>query len=69
MHWLDTYVAKCMNAHLGRWESFWAPGSYSVVHAVDAAAVIERLVYTWANPVDAGLVRTAREWPRHSSRA
>ena len=25
MHWLNEYLAKCINAELGRWETFWAP--------------------------------------------
>lgn len=24
---LNLFIAKCVNARLGRWESFWAPGS------------------------------------------
>jgi REP element-mobilizing transposase RayT len=63
MHWLNEYVAKCVNADLGRWESFWAPGSYSSVTLSDSEAVIERLVYTYTNPVEAGLVRTHTDWP------
>jgi len=63
MHWLDTYIAKCVNAKLGRWESFWAPGSYSQVRLVDQPALIGELVYTFTNPVESGLVRTAKEWP------
>ena len=27
----DNFIAKVMNAHWGRWESFFAPGSYSAV--------------------------------------
>ena len=63
MHWLNEYVAKCVNAKLGRWESFWAPGSYSSVALGDDEAVVERLVYTYTNPVSACLVRTQTEWP------
>ena len=63
MHWLDEYVAKCVNAHLGRWESFWAPGSYSAVRLTDPDDVLARMVYVYTNAVDAGLVHTARDWP------
>jgi REP element-mobilizing transposase RayT len=63
MHWLDEYVAKCCNAHLGRWETFWAPGSYSAVRLLDHDDIVEKMVYVYTNPVDAGLVATAREWP------
>jgi putative transposase len=63
MHWLNEYVAKCVNAHLGRWESFWAPGSYSSVALEDDEAIAKRLIYTYVNPVAAGLVRTLVQWP------
>jgi len=63
MHWLNEYVAKCVNAHLGRWESFWGPGSYSSVRLVDQEDVLAKMVYAHTNAVEAGLVRTAREWP------
>jgi hypothetical protein len=63
MHWLNEHIAKCVNAHLGRWESFWAPGSYSAVRLVGPEDVLAEMVYVLANPVEAGLVRTARNWP------
>jgi putative transposase len=68
MHWLNEYVAKCVNAHLGRWESFWAPGSYSSVALEDDGAIMNRLVYTYVNPVLSGLVRTFGQWPGARSR-
>jgi hypothetical protein len=63
MHWLNEYIAKCVNAELGRWESFWAPGSYSSVRLDDPEDVVDKLVYVYANPVDATLVRSLKEWP------
>jgi len=63
MHWLNEYVAKCVNAELGRWESFWAPGSYSCVALVDHKDVVGKLVYVFTNPVEAGLVGTHEQWP------
>ena len=63
MHWLNEYVAKCVNAELGRWESFWAPGSYSCVALVDREDVVGKLVYVFTNPVEAGLVGTHEQWP------
>jgi REP element-mobilizing transposase RayT len=61
--YLDGLVARAFNALYGRWESFWAPGSYSAVHLLTQAAVIEKVTYALANPVEAGLVRRGREWP------
>ncbi len=63
MHWFNEYVAKCVNRELGRWESFWAPGSYSQVSLSDEEAVMDKLVYTYTNPVSAGLVRSFKHWP------
>lgn len=63
MHWMNENVAKSINALLGRWEAVWAPGSYSAVRLVDSEAVTKELVYVYTNPVEAGLVRRARDWP------
>jgi REP-associated tyrosine transposase len=61
--YLDSLVARAVNASLGRWESFWAPSSYSAVRLLEPADVIDKIAYVLANPVAAGLVRTGREWP------
>jgi REP element-mobilizing transposase RayT len=63
MHWVDEYVAKCINARLGRWEALWAQGSYSAVRLVDLDDIVAKMVYVYTNPVSAGLVVTARDWP------
>ncbi|HYD53900.1 MAG TPA: hypothetical protein VEA99_14785 [Gemmatimonadaceae bacterium] len=61
--YLDGLVARSFNAIHGRWESFWAPGSYSAVRLLTPAAVVEKAAYVLANPVAAGLVRRGSEWP------
>lgn len=49
---------------LRKWEGeVWDGGQTSVVHLCTPAAVIEKLAYVAANPVVAGLVRRASEWP------
>lgn len=49
---------------LRAWEGpVWDHQTTSVVRLVTRAAVVEKIAYTLANPVDAGLVRHAREWP------
>ena len=63
MHWLDEYVAKALNVHHGRWENFWAPGSYSHVVLETPADVLDEMQYTLVNPVKAGLVSRAAKWP------
>jgi REP element-mobilizing transposase RayT len=61
--YLDGLIARATNCSLGRWESFWDPGSYSAVWLESAADVLDKMVYVLANPVEAGLVRRGREWP------
>jgi REP element-mobilizing transposase RayT len=61
--YLDGLVARSFNALHGRWESFWAPGSYSAVCLATPADVLDKAAYVLANPVAAGLVRRGAEWP------
>jgi hypothetical protein len=49
---------------LRRWEGpVWDHEATSVVRLLTRAAVVEKIAYTLANPVAAGLVWSAREWP------
>lgn len=61
--YLDSLVARAVNASLGRWESFWAPSSYSAVALSSPEDVVAKCAYVLANPVAAGLVRRGRDWP------
>jgi len=61
--YLDSLVARALNASLGRWESFWAPASYSAVALQGPEDVVDKAAYVLANPVAAGLVRRGRNWP------
>lgn len=61
--YLDSLVARAVNASFGRWESFWAPSSYSAVVLASPADIIDKTAYVLANPVAAGLVRQGRDWP------
>ena len=56
-------LARCQNAHLGRFEHFWSADPTSVVRLVEADDVLEKMVYAYANPVAADLVETSKEWP------
>lgn len=60
---LDALVARAINASLGRWETFWAPSSYSAVTLVSPQDVLDKAAYVLANPVAAGLVRKGSLWP------
>jgi putative transposase len=56
-------VALCTKV-LRKWEGpLWEPGATSVVQLLTHAAVVEKIAYVLANPVAAGLVEHAREWP------
>jgi REP element-mobilizing transposase RayT len=61
--YLDSLVARALNAALGRWESFWAPSSYSAVALATPRDIVDKAAYVLANPVAAGLVRQGRNWP------
>ena len=63
MHWLDRTVAAALNAHYGRWENFWAPGSYSMQEIRTYKDVIYKLEYILLNPVRARLVQRPEHWP------
>jgi putative transposase len=61
--YLDSLVARAVNASLGRWEAFWAPSSYSAVALSSPADILDKAAYVLGNPVAAGLVSRGREWP------
>jgi REP element-mobilizing transposase RayT len=61
--YLAALVARAVNASLGRWESFWAPSTYSAVVLATPDDVVSKTAYVLANPVAAGLVRHGSEWP------
>jgi hypothetical protein len=60
-------LARCQNAHLGRFEAFWSSDATSVVRLVDPEDVLAKMVYAYVNPCAADLVDTAQEWPGVSS--
>ena len=62
MERFDSLVARALNAHWGRWESFFAPGSYSAVRLQTFEDCMSKLVYILTNPVLAGLTDHARRW-------
>ena len=60
----NKYLAKCMNAHHGRWENFWAGGTQaSYVHLAGDGEKIDKFAYAVVNPVAAHLVRNSDRWP------
>jgi putative transposase len=63
VQYLCSIVARATNALLGRWEAFWAPGSYSAVRLESPEDIVAKTAYALANPVAARLVRRGTEWP------
>ena len=59
---LNQFVARGVNASLGRWESFFAPGSYNAVALVDGDAIEDECLYVHCNVVEAGLVKLPEYW-------
>ncbi|MBT8491448.1 MAG: transposase, partial [Deltaproteobacteria bacterium] len=61
---LNKSLARCLNSLYGRWENFWAGGTApSYVRLATPAAILEKCAYVLANPVEAGLVATRKDWP------
>jgi putative transposase len=60
-------LARCLNTHLGRFESFWSSEPTSVVRLLGARDVLDKMVYAYANPAAADLVESIEEWPGVSS--
>ena len=61
--YLDSLVARALNASLGRWDAFWAQGSYSAVALATPRDIVDKTAYVLANPVATGLVASGSEWP------
>lgn len=64
LHWINLLMAKLVNVHRRRPGAVWSSvDKTSVVHLADANAALEKLEYATNNPVEAGLVSDAAEWP------
>ena len=61
--YLDSLVARAINALYGLWDTFWDPDSYNATALDSPDVVLDRCAYVLANPVAAGLVAKARKWP------
>ena len=60
-------LARCQNAHLGRFENFWSSEPTSVVRLVEPNDVLDKMVYAFSNPAAADLVDAIEDWPGVSS--
>ena len=68
LHYLNRHVALAMKV-LRKWDgAVWDHEAPSQVELRTPQAVVEKSAYAIANPVEAGLVRTATEWPGVTTR-
>ena len=64
MQLFDSQVGRALNCYQGMWETVWATGSYSKIDFLDDDETLFRyLLYVITNAVEAGLVKSAKDWP------
>lgn len=56
-------IARARNRHLDRKGHFWDTQQFGDTVLLDRQAIEDKLLYTWLNPVVAGLVARAEHWP------
>jgi len=56
-------LARCQNAHLGRFEGFWSSEPTSVVHLTEPNDILDKMTYAFTNPCAEDLVDTVEGWP------
>ena len=59
---LHALVARAVNHAYGEWDSLWSGQRGSTVRLLGPDDVKQRCIYVLLNPVEAGLVRYARDW-------
>ncbi len=60
---LDSLLGRALNKVHGQRDHFWESGTYNSTALDSAEVIVDRCAYALANPVAAGLVRRARDWP------
>lgn len=60
---LNKLVSKCVNVSLGRWENVFSIEQPSLVKTEQDQDVLDKMVYTLANPVSSFLVSHGHKWP------
>src|SRR5690606_3332319 len=63
MHRFHTHLAKCVNVHRDRSENMWSSDPPCLVELVELEDVVDKLIYTATNPVQAHLVEHVHQWP------
>ena len=60
---LHALLARHINALFGEFEAFWAREPTCRVECVGAEDILDKIIYTLANPVEALLVERGEQWP------
>ena len=63
-----SFIARALNTQWNGVEAVWSSRSPSRVRCEQPEDMVDKIAYTMANPVDAGLVRHGKSWPgvRHA---
>ncbi|MBN2340762.1 MAG: hypothetical protein JXX29_11260 [Deltaproteobacteria bacterium] len=59
-------MAKAVNCSHGRWENLWSSDKTSVIPLESHVDVMDKIAYTFCNPVSAQLFAQAKNWKRKS---
>ena len=62
----NSFLSRCINAHLSRRESLWDTAQ-NLVELTDAASQLEKSTYVLTNPVKDHLVGSVDSWPGANS--
>jgi hypothetical protein len=60
---LNSFIARALNAHRGRYDKFWSGDAACDVELLDDEDVIDGMAYTVTNPPKSGLVKRGHRWP------
>ena len=65
--YFHSLLARCLNAHHGRYESFWSNEQSGVLLLGDGEAIFDKMIYALTNPVKDHLVDRVLNWPGFNS--
>ena len=60
---LHSIITRQVNCAYGEFGSLWAPGDSGRAECADIETVLDKIIYTMANPVQDGLVAHGYSWP------
>ncbi len=63
LRYFHSLLARCLNAHWGRWENLWASEPSSALHLGDNEAIFDKMIYGLSNPALDHLVDRVFHWP------